>query len=429
MLFFSIPIQYLAILLAVSIVLGLCLFFLGFRLLARKRSILTIPTSKIRSAPGGMVEVSGMATGPCTTVAPISGEPCFLYRTTAWRQRKGKKSEWEKVADETLHLPFMIDDSTSQVLVEALGAEVKLLSRFRGEYASTLLDGDDVPVSVTRFLSRHGIAFDCNLRVEECSIKAEDSPLRRRNSQRESKVSRGESVIASVKGWGADPRNPARDSRRIAAGNNDGHDPARNATSSPAPEVIRLASAAAAATREMSQQGKIAAALSRAGIGKQHAWDPEESPKENVDSAAHSNAAHSKAVQSNERIMEAPVSASPEFSLHEKRLSEAWLVEAKLDGRQAEASDIRPAHARRLDERRERSYLRDLYSQRERNRRGNHWESSGHGLYRDRYNLVQRLCAVRAPGPAIADFHRGRLARVSKPPLRFRPYTKPGPLI
>ena len=340
MLFFSIPIQYLAILLAVSIVLGLCLFFLGFRLLARKRSILTIPTSKIRSAPGGMVEVSGMATGPCTTVAPISGEPCFLYRTTVWRQRKGKKSEWEKVADETLHLPFMIDDSTSQVLVEALGAEVKLLPRFRGEYASTLLDGDDVPVSVTRFLSRHGIAFDCNLRVEECSIKAEDS-LYVAGTLKENPVSAG-SPLSRGKGWGADPRNPARDSRRIAAGNNDGHDPARNATSSPAPEVIRLASAAAAATREMSQQGKIAAALSRAGIGKQHAWDPEESPKENVDSAAHSNAAHSKAVQSNERIMEAPVSASPEFSLHEKRLS-AWLVEAKLDGRQAEASDINPA--------------------------------------------------------------------------------------
>jgi hypothetical protein len=76
---------------------------------------------KIRSAALGLVEVNGR----CRSLhhsAPITGKPCFLYRTVAWQQRTGKKQEWEKVADETLHLPFFIDDSTGQLLIEPLGS-------------------------------------------------------------------------------------------------------------------------------------------------------------------------------------------------------------------------------------------------------------------------------------------------------------------
>jgi hypothetical protein len=80
-------------------------FFLGFRLLACKRLLLATPTSKIRSAARGLVEVNGMAAGPYTLSAPITGKLCFLYHTTAWQQREGKTEEWEKVADETRVCP------------------------------------------------------------------------------------------------------------------------------------------------------------------------------------------------------------------------------------------------------------------------------------------------------------------------------------
>jgi hypothetical protein len=40
-----------------------------------------------------LVEVSGVAAGPSTTLAPISGEFCFLYRTTAWRHCEGARNE------------------------------------------------------------------------------------------------------------------------------------------------------------------------------------------------------------------------------------------------------------------------------------------------------------------------------------------------
>jgi hypothetical protein len=79
----NIPINELTILSLVAIAGGLYFFVSGFRLLARKRLLLTTPTSKIRSAALGLVEVNGMAAGPYTMPAPITGKPCFLYHTTA----------------------------------------------------------------------------------------------------------------------------------------------------------------------------------------------------------------------------------------------------------------------------------------------------------------------------------------------------------
>jgi hypothetical protein len=231
---------------------GLYFFFTGFRLLARKRLLLTTPTSKIRSAALGLVEVSGVAIGPHTMPAPITGSPCFLYHTTAWLQRAGKKDEWEKVADETLHLPFFIDDSTGQLLIEPLAAELDLHRDFREEYASSFFssDLDQVPPRVSVFLSRHGIVPSRHLRIEERSIKPDD-PLFVAGTLMENP------------GVQLRPPSPPNDSNLISGTNN----------RFPAPQIIKLSSGAPpAAIQDMSQQAKIAAALTRAGINRPEAW-------------------------------------------------------------------------------------------------------------------------------------------------------------
>ncbi len=282
-LFLFIPIKYLSILLSVAIAVGLYCFFLGLRVLAGKRLLLTIATSKIHSAAQGLVEVSGVAAGPCTTLAPITGEPCFLYRTTAWQQRDGKKNEWEKVADETLQLPFFIDDSTGQLLIEALGADLDLHPRFRREYAASPLVSEHVPPSVSAFLSRHGIALDRSLCVEERLIKAEDALFVAGTLTENPGIqARPSSPLSDVDN---DHRNPVGDTVRNTIRNNDRRNPARGNSSEPlpAPEVIRLASGAApSSTREMSQQAKIAAALTRAGMATPQAWSTAELPHQSV---------------------------------------------------------------------------------------------------------------------------------------------------
>lgn len=266
-LFLSIPTNHLTILSAVAIVGGLYFFFAGFRLLARKRLLLSTPTSKIRSAAMGLVEVNGMAAGPYTVPAPITGKPCFLYRTTAWQQREGKQKEWEKVADETLHLPFFIDDSTGQLLIEPLGADLDLHRDFREEYDKSFFSSDlSVPPRVSSFLARHGVVPSRSLRVEEYLIKPED-PIFIAGTLTEN---------PGVQVRPLSPRSEARDFQRSSAPNN-------YSEKTPAPQIIKLSGGAAPnSTREMSQQAKIAAALTRAGITKPEAWSAAGVPYQTV---------------------------------------------------------------------------------------------------------------------------------------------------
>jgi len=156
---------------------GVYLFYRGFRMLLRKRLIENTPSSKIRSASIGLVEVSGLATGPYTINAPISGMPCYLHRTVAWEWRKeGKSSHWVKAADETMHVPFFLDDNTGRVLVDPQGAEMDIHRDFCDEFSQSLFSGSlGTPANVASFLSRHGVNCDHKIKIEEYCIKPKNA--------------------------------------------------------------------------------------------------------------------------------------------------------------------------------------------------------------------------------------------------------------
>lgn len=272
------PINHLAILSLIAIVGGLYFFFQGFRLLARKRTLLNTPTSKIRSAALGLVEVNGQATGPHTMSAPITGKPCFLYRTVAWQLRNGKKQEWEKVADETLNLPFFVDDSTGKLLIEPLGADLDLHLDFRQEYdasffVSSVLSNGDAAISprVSVFLSRHGVTPGRRLRIEEHAIKPNDAlfvagtlsenpgiQLRPFAPHNEPLANAAHATGSSTNSMRNNPLDRSGDSLQEPA---------------PTPQVIQLSSGdSPSSTQDMSQQAKISAALARAGITRPEAW-------------------------------------------------------------------------------------------------------------------------------------------------------------
>ncbi len=258
-----ISINHLTILSALAIAGGLYFFFVGFRLLARKRLLLATPTSKIRSAAMGLVEVSGMAAGPYTMPAPITGKPCFLYHTTVWQQRTDKQKEWEKIADETLHLPFFIDDSTGQLLIEPLGADLDLRREYREEFDTSFFSSglNNVPPRVSVFLARHYIAPSRSLRVEERLIKPEDALF-----------------IA-----GTLTENPGVQVRPLRGDSPPNSSLNFRTRSAPSPEVIQLSSGPLpTSTRDMSQQAKIAAALNRAGITRPEAWSAAGVPYQSV---------------------------------------------------------------------------------------------------------------------------------------------------
>jgi len=269
-----IPINILTILSSIAIAGGLYFFLVGFQLLARKRLLLTTPTSKIRSAALGLVEVTGAAAGPYTISAPITGKPCFLYHTSAWQLRDGRKQEWDKVADETLHLPFFIEDSTGQLLIEPFGADLDLHRDFREEYAASFFSSnlEDVPPRISVFLSRQGIAPGRRLRIEERSIKPADLLF----------VAGTLTENPGVQVRPFSPRSVAL-TNEVRTNNSRNLAPDNLPERLPAPQIIRLATGAPpSATQEMDQQQRIAAALTRAGITRPEAWSAAGVPYQTV---------------------------------------------------------------------------------------------------------------------------------------------------
>jgi hypothetical protein len=161
---------------AIGIAMGIYLFFRGFYLLKRRRLILDTPFSKIRSAAMGMVEVSGLAVGPYTMIAPVTGRACYYYRTVAWEwKREGKNNQWVKVAGECMHLPFFLDDNTGRVLIDPRGAELDLHRDFQEEFNTSFFSRNDSPTSVDSFLARHGVATSNRIKIEECCIKPKNA--------------------------------------------------------------------------------------------------------------------------------------------------------------------------------------------------------------------------------------------------------------
>ncbi len=122
---------------------GVVLFFRGFRMLQYKRLILNTPFSKIRSASIGLVEMSGMP-----------------------------DHKWEQVLDESLSVPFFLDDSTGKVLVNPQGAELDVHRNFTDELqTSSFGKGSIIPENIRKFVALRGLLSADKIRLEERIIK------------------------------------------------------------------------------------------------------------------------------------------------------------------------------------------------------------------------------------------------------------------
>jgi hypothetical protein len=261
---------------------GIYLFIHGFFLLQRRRLILDTPASKIRSASMGMVEVNGLAVGPYTMIAPITSRSCYYYRTLVWEwKRRGRSSQWVKVASECMHLPFFLDDNTGQVMVDPRGAELDLHRDFQQEFCDGFFTTKEpAPDNVHSFLVRHGIVTSSKIKVEEFCIKPKnslfilgtlaenpglevsDQPLRDADNNTSStgsmfSLSLGGTALSFGGESSGDLDEPAFADR------------VQNAQ----PEVIRLSTnSGPMRAADMTQQQKVAAALARAGITSPAAW-------------------------------------------------------------------------------------------------------------------------------------------------------------
>ncbi|MDY0301048.1 MAG: GIDE domain-containing protein [Trichlorobacter sp.] len=96
------------------------------------RFMLDTPTSKIRSAAQGYVELYGILQKyHAPLVAPLTGLPCvwWSYRIEERESSGGRKSHWRTIEQKTSNAPLLLDDNTGQCLIAPAGAKVMAVRR------------------------------------------------------------------------------------------------------------------------------------------------------------------------------------------------------------------------------------------------------------------------------------------------------------
>lgn len=277
----------------IGIGFGIYLFYRGFRLVQRRQLILNTPISKIRSASMGMVELSGLAVGPYTIVAPVTARACYYYRTLVWEwKQSGKNKQWVKVAAECMHLPFFLDDNTGKVMVDPRGADLDLHRDFQQEFCDSFFTTkEEVPGPVRIFLSRHGVSTTNKIKVEEYCIKPKNAlfvlgtldenpglevtpePIQEADTASPSIASAISNSLGSVLNSGLRVGGAADASSRPVGTAASAVQPSTARRPTASAQAIRLSGAdGLTKTTDMSQQQRISAALMKAGIASPAAW-------------------------------------------------------------------------------------------------------------------------------------------------------------
>jgi hypothetical protein len=336
---------------------GIYLFVQGFRLLQRRRLILDTPVSKVRSASLGIIELNGLAVGPYTIEAPITERPCYYHRTVAWEwKQSGRSRQWVKVAAESMHVPFFLDDNTGKVMVDPRGADLDLHRDFQQEFCDSFFTTkQEAPPNVYAFLARHGVSTTNKIKVEEFCIKPKNAlfvlgtldenpgleltpqPIQ---DEEHNTLTFGRSLglsfnlestgVGSALSFTTGRSSGERDvfeRRSISEGLMGSRTPQKSAGPT---NVIRLSPASGPTqTGEMTQQQKIAAALLKAGISNPAAWAAAGVTPSSI--AVHSNitgepqgereskangASQNNAPNSNDRIVPEAEAQPDSFDLH-----------------------------------------------------------------------------------------------------------------
>src|SRR4051812_43475617 len=91
---------------------------MGLKNMARRKRIMSTPTSPIRQAPGGLVEVKGRIVPSEQGVlqTPFSGRHAVWARITVQeRRQRGRSSYWATIINEVDARSFFVDDGSGEL--------------------------------------------------------------------------------------------------------------------------------------------------------------------------------------------------------------------------------------------------------------------------------------------------------------------------
>jgi hypothetical protein len=121
---------------ALPLVAALLLLWGAFYFLRLKRKIENTPTSRIRSAAMGMVEVKGKAIRRYALVSPMAHIPCVYYRLT--RYKRDKNNQWKKVGvTKSSRASFLLEDETGRIEIDPARCRVTAGTKQEGHEGNT----------------------------------------------------------------------------------------------------------------------------------------------------------------------------------------------------------------------------------------------------------------------------------------------------
>jgi hypothetical protein len=102
---------------------------MALRWLQVARLIEDTPTSRVRSAAQGYVELTGrgLPLDGTQNLAPLTQRPCVWWNYRVSRKQeggKGRSDSWQTVSSGHSGQPFLLDDGTGQCIVQPEGADV-----------------------------------------------------------------------------------------------------------------------------------------------------------------------------------------------------------------------------------------------------------------------------------------------------------------
>ncbi len=111
---------------------ALLCFYYAIYFIKAARNIEDSPTSKIRSATQGYVELKGTAQPLLTThptIGKLTQKPCAWYRYTieifqTIRTPTQTNASWRLLDQDMSHDPFLLDDGTGECVIQPWGAEI-----------------------------------------------------------------------------------------------------------------------------------------------------------------------------------------------------------------------------------------------------------------------------------------------------------------
>jgi hypothetical protein len=130
-----------------GIFMGVVFFFKGFRSYREFRTEEDIPEIPIRSIPLGLVHVHGEAQAGSEgqMVSPVGRTPCLCYKVDIdhW-SGNGDRGNWRHWKTAWGGAPFVLSDSTGEVMIDGRGAELMVGRNTRAVAGSRM--GQAIPV-------------------------------------------------------------------------------------------------------------------------------------------------------------------------------------------------------------------------------------------------------------------------------------------